>query len=319
MSKGLAAFFAALGLLAVLRLVMAYLLVPDGLRLPVSFLITVSFVAVPVIALFRAGSHPWTAKLAIGFVLAGFALQFGLPFLKLGGPGAILIDAVSQQGLPMWTVGLGVLLTLLLKDKNMLLPVSIFLALFDIFLVFTPVGFVQVLMKKAPNLLPAIAYKIPAVATQVKETGVPVGTFAMIGPADFLFMGMFFVALYRFNMRTKETFKWLLGALAIYLPLALILGPVPLLVPIGLTVLIVNAREFQMNGEEKISTALVAAIGVAIIIYSATRPRPVAPVEPLPQESAQELPGSRGSPGQASPDPRRSESPAAPKSTPDRR
>jgi hypothetical protein len=282
MSKGLAAFFGALGLLAVLRVVMAYLLVPDALRMPVSFLITVAFVAVPILALFRAGSHPWTAKLAIGFLLAGFALQFGLQLLKVSGAGAIIVDAVSQQGLPMWTVGLGVLLTLLLKDKNMLLPVSIFLVLFDIFLVFTPVGFVQVLMKKAPNLLPAIAYKIPEVATQPQQTGVPVGTFAMIGPADFLFMGMFFVALFRFNMRTKETFRWLLVSLAIYLPLALIVGPVPLLVPIGLTVLIVNAREFKMNGEEKISTAVVAAIGIAIIAYSATRPKPVPQPEPVP-------------------------------------
>jgi hypothetical protein len=292
MSKGLAAFFATLGILALLRVAMAYLLVPEFLRLPISLAITVVFVVLPIVALFRAGSHQWTARLALAFVAVGMAIQFLLPMVSPGKEGLlpILIDAVSQQGLPMWTVGLGALLALLLKDKNLLLPVSIFLALFDIFLVFTPVGFVQQLMKKAPNLLPALAHRIPEVATKPAETGVPVGTFAHVGPADFLFMGMFFIALHRFGMRTKETFRWILVALAIYIPLAFIVGPVPLLVPIGLTVLLVNIREFKMTTEEKVSTALVAIIGVAIVAYAATRPKPVEPTEPSPGAPVQESP-----------------------------
>ena len=288
MSKGLAAFFSTLALLAVLRVAMAYLLVPESLRIPVSFLITIIFVAVPILALFRAGSHPWSVKLGFGFVAAGLILQFLLPLAAPGDKGfvPILIDAVSQQGLPIWTVGLGALLALLLKDKNLLLPVSIFLALFDVFLVFTPVGFVQVLMKKAPNLLPAMAHKIPQVATTPQETGVPVGTFAHVGPADFLFLGMFFVALYRFDMRTSATFKWLLVALAIYLPLVLIVGPVPLLLPIGLTVILVNIREFKMTLEEKVSTALIAAIGIGIVVFAATRLKPTELAEPSPEATA---------------------------------
>jgi len=288
MSKGLAAFFSTLALLAALRIAMAYLLVPESLRISVSFLITIVFVAVPILALFRAGSHPWSVKLGFGFVVAGLILQFLLPLASPGEKGfvPILIDAVSQQGLPIWTVGLGALLALLLKDKNLLLPVSIFLALFDVFLVFTPVGFVQVLMKKAPNLLPAMAHKIPQVATTQQETGVPVGTFAHVGPADFLFLGMFFVALYRFDMRTAATFKWLLVALAIYLPLVLIVGPVPLLLPIGLTVILVNIREFKMTLEEKVSTAVIAAIGIGIVVFAATRPRPTEPAEPSPEAAA---------------------------------
>lgn len=300
MSKGLAAFFGTLGLLAILRVAMSYLLVPEALRVPVSFLITIAFVILPVLALFKAGSHPWTTKLAVSFIAIGLAIQFFVPMLSPGGPGflSILISAIAQQGLPMWTVGLGAGLALLLKDKNMLLPVAIFLALFDIFLVFTPVGFVQQLMKSHPKLLPAMAHQIPQIATKPQETGVPVGTFAYIGPADFLFMGMFFVAVFRFGMRSKETFRWLLFALALYIPLALLLGPVPLLVPIGLAVLIVNLREFKMNTEEKLSTAIVAAIGIGIIVWSATRPKPVAPPEPLPLESGQATAGLEGSSSQ---------------------
>lgn len=323
-SPGLAAFFGTLALLALLRIAMSYLLVPEAIAMPVSLLITIVFVALPVLALFRAGSHPWTGRLAMGFVVAGGVIQFLLPLLIPRGGGflPILLSAIAQQGLPMWTVGLGAGLALLLKDKNMLLPVAIFLALFDIFLVFTPLGFVQQLMKSQPKLLPAVAHQIPQVATQPQETGVPVGTFAYIGPADFLFMGMFFVAVFRFGMRSRETLRWLLIALALYIPLALFLGPIPLLVPIGLAVLLVNLREFKMNTEEKLSTAIVAAIGIGIIVWSATRPKPVAPPEPLPQEAGQGLPESEGSPLQGLPDQRRwpldQKPPDAPGSTPDR-
>ena len=292
--SGLIAFFLTLAALAILRIAMSYLLVPEALKLPLSILVTVVFVAAPVLALFSAGRHPWTPKLAVLFVVAGALLQFGLPlaFGSAKGFTALLLDAISQQGLPMWTVGLGALLATLLKDKNLLLPVSIFLALFDIFLVFTPVGFVQVLMKKAPNLLPAMAHHIPQVVTQQSEVGARIGTFAVIGPADFVFMAMFFIALWRFHMRTRETFRWLLVALAVYLPLAFILGPVPLLVPIGLSVLIVNIREFRMTSEEKVSTIAVAVIGLAIVAYAATRPKPVEPAAPLPTESGQGAPKS---------------------------
>lgn len=320
MSKGLAAFFGTLGLLAILRVAMSYLLVPEALRVPVSFLITIAFVILPVLALFKAGSHPWTTKLVFAFIFIGLAIQFLVPMLSPGGPGflPILVSAIAQQGLPMWTVGLGAGLALLLKDKNMLLPVAIFLALFDIFLVFTPVGFVQQLMKSHPKLLPAMAHQIPQIATKPQETGVPVGTFAYIGPADFLFMGMFFVAVFRFGLRSKETFRWLLVALGLYIPLALLLGPVPLLVPIGLAVLLVNLREFKMNTEEKLSTAIVAAIGIGIIVWSATRPKPVAPPEPLPRESGQAPQGLEDSlsPGQSGQSP--SQPPGVPGNTPSR-
>jgi hypothetical protein len=292
--SGLIAFFLTLTALAILRIAMSYLLVPEALKLPLSILVTVVFVAAPVLALFSAGRHSWTPKRAVFFVISGALLQFGLPlaFGSAQGFAALTLDAVSQQGLPMWTVGLGALLATLLKDKNLLLPVSIFLALFDIFLVFTPVGFVQVLMKKAPNLLPAMAHHIPQVVTQKAEVGARIGTFAVIGPADFVFMAMFFIALYRFHMRTGTTFRWLLVALAVYLPLAFILGPVPLLVPIGLSVLLVNLPEFKMTSEEKVSTIAVAVLGVAIVVYAATRPRPVEPAVPLPRESVQGAPKS---------------------------
>ncbi|HZH99378.1 MAG TPA: hypothetical protein VEX38_10440, partial [Fimbriimonadaceae bacterium] len=243
-AKPLIIFFGVLGALAPLRLALGFAAVPLGLVLPVSILMTVIFIAAPVLALYRAASYAWTAKTAWLFLGGGVLVHIPLQLLAqnvLTGFPAALAAAVAQVGLVTWCVGLGALLTMLLKDKNLLIPVSVFLAAFDIFLVFTPVGFTQQIMRAAPQALPTVGYAVPQV-TNTPTSG-PVGAFAYIGPADFLFMGMFFVALFRFRMRTRETLIALIPALLVYLLLAAVLGPIPLLVPIGLTVLLVNIAE----------------------------------------------------------------------------
>lgn len=324
-SRPLVAFFSVLAALAALTVALSYLQVPLSWARAATILITVIFIAGPILGLFRAGAHPWTPKFAALFLVAGLAVQFGLSAVvsQLGGRGlaAIVLHAISQQGLPMWTVGLGALLATLLKDRNLLLPVSLFLALFDVFLVLTPSGITRTIMKVAPKLLPSVAHQVPSVQTQA-PTGTPVAPFAFVGPADFLFLGLFFVAIFRFGLRARATFLWLLVALAAYLLLAMFVGPVPLLVPIGLTVLIVNLPEFKMTKEEWVSTAVVAALGIGLIAWSATRPRAVEPAPqavPSPSASGSALAGSASTPAPASPSPGPSASLRAPAGTPNPR
>jgi hypothetical protein len=152
-------------------------------------------------------------------------------------------------------------------------------------------------MKAVPKALPTVAYQIPQVAQSGSApVGVPVAPFAYIGPADFLFMGMFFVCVYRFNMRVAATLKWLLIAIAVYLALAVVIGTaVPLLVPIGLSVLIVNLPEFNLTRDEWIGTAMVAALGLGLIAFGMTRKPPVKRVEleiPVPSPAPSKSPGS---------------------------
>lgn len=313
----LAIFFLVLFALAAARIGLNFLRVPDAMSLPLSIVATVVFLVVPVLALFKVASARWTAILALAFIVSGLIAQFGLLAL-LKGPLkdstwlASVALAISQVGLITWCVGIGALLTTMLKDKNLIIPVSIFLALFDIFAVFTPSGPVQVLMRTAPQMLPNMAYQAPAVASMhaVGPIGAPVRPFAFVGPADFLFMGMFFVAVFRFNLRAKATFKWMLVALAIWIGLAHWVGDMPLLVPIGLSVLLVNLPEFKLNKEEWASTAVIAAIMTAVVIWGATRPRPSvrieqeSPVGPSPSALDSIASGSGGSPLPTSPGPR---------------
>lgn len=315
--NGFAVFFVTLLLLAGLRIGIGFVSVPESAILPVSLLVTAIFIALPIFAVFRASAEAWTAKLAGAFLAAGLLIHFGLLFLvpsEMLGPGLLpaVATAISQSGFFLWCVGLGALISFLLKDKNLLIPVSIFLVAFDIFLVLTPIGITQQVMKQAPGVLPAVAYNVPMVTAQA--TGGPARAFGYVGPADFLFMGMFFVALHRFKLRAKETAMWLVPAVLVYLLLIIVLPAVPLLVPIGLTVLIVNWREFVMTKEEKLSTGVVALILVALIAFGATRPR--TPAGPLKPGDVRVVPESEDSLGPAEAVPAPSQTPTAPGSRP---
>jgi hypothetical protein len=280
--------------LALLRVLLGYVSVPLNLVQFGTLLSTVVFISAPIFALFFAGRYEWTAKRSLIFVACGLLIHFGIGvglghyvFHGSGFAAAVCSALAVQVGFTMWCVGLGALLASILKDKNLLIPVSIFLVAFDIFLVLTPLGATNVVLKAMPNVLPAIGYSIPKMGP-APTTGV-IGTFAYIGPADFLFMGMFFAALHRFGMRTKQTLIWLIPAILVYLVLAIFFRALPLLVPIGLTVLIVNAREFKMNKEEKSATIGVAVLLTLLILasiaYRKLRPAPsptvVSPAVPI--------------------------------------
>ncbi len=197
--------------------------------------------------------------------------------------------SLSQTGLIAWCLGLGALLACLLKDKNLLLPLAIFLALFDVWLVFVPEGPVGKIARSGQPILQKMAYIVPS------PSAVPHGgraaPIAYVGPADFVFLAMFFVALYRFDMNPGRTFKAVLPALILYLLAVLTLGGVhigpislaamPALLPIGAVVLAMNWREFKLNQEEVLSTIMIAVLGIAIVSWrmsihwSDSEPRPV--------------------------------------------
>ena len=154
------------------------------------------------------------------------------------------------------------------EDRNLIIPVSIFLIAFDIFLVLTPLGPTRQLLQHMPQVLSNVGMSVPQVTAT--PTHGPLQVYGYIGPADFLFMGMFFVALFRFNLRAKATVLWLVPAVLVYMLLIFLpsLHAIPMLVPIGLTVLLVNLSEFKMNKEEKMSTLGVLVIAVLIIVGS---------------------------------------------------
>jgi hypothetical protein len=290
--RGLWVYLAVLLTLMAAELVLAFVRVPIPLIRPLGVLVTIVVVATPMVALYRAASAPWNLKLA-GIVLVSGILGQLLFFQASRHLPPSLLSAIcfqlSQVGLLTWCLGLGAAVACIIKDRNLLLPIAFFLAAFDVFLVLTPLGFTQAIIKANPKLLASIAYTVPKVVAQPHPTTGPLRPYAFIGPADFLFLGMFFVALHRFGMRTRETLWFIVPTLLAYLAVVIFLGDVhlgrlslgalPALLPIGAVVIAVNFREWKLNQEERLSTAVIGLLAIGLVVFGMTRKPPKEPVD----------------------------------------
>jgi hypothetical protein len=296
-------FFFALVLLSFLRVLLGYVSVPLQFVKLGTVLSTVVFIGVPIFALYYAGRYRWTSRSALTFVGIGLLIHFGIGYAigqqmlhNKGFLAAVCVSLGAECGFPMWCVGFGALLASFIKDRNLIVPVSIFLIGFDIFLVLTPLGITQKILKQAPQVFQAVAMPIPQVTAA--PTHGPLQVLGGIGPADFLFMGMFFVALFRFKLRSRATVLCLVPAVLLYMLLIIKYPALPMLVPIGLTVLLVNLPEFKMNKEEKLSTIGVLVIVVLVIMGSFFALK-IRQAEPSQSGAVQAVQVSAGSPGQA--------------------
>lgn len=304
--SGLRVFFLVLGSLVALNVLLSLVRVPLVIIPALNVFVTIFMVATPILALYQAASARWSPALA-GLLFAGGVLgQVGFSLLAAKVPAGLWVVAmlsahVSQACLLCWCIGLGAGVALIIRDKNFLLPIAFFLAAFDIFLVLTPIGPTQILIQVAPKLLTSMGYHVNQIQGAGAPSRGPIQTLAYIGPADFMFLGAYFISLYRFGMRTKETFQWIVPTLVAYLAIVIFfgdmhfgrlsLGALPALLPIGTVVLLVNRKEWKLNGEEKMSTLVVAALSVGLVVFGMTRKPPSPKIILQPSESQQSSPG----------------------------
>jgi len=288
----------------------------DAVKLPASaadamqVVTTLIFVAIPLFALYRASMDEWPVKKAATFLGVGIAMHIlgkviaSQAFHGAGFP-AVFCEAIGQTGLLIWCTGLGALISSLLKDKNLILPVAIFLACFDMFIVFNPGGPTAVMLKAMPQVFHAISVKVPS--------GFGIAPIVEIGPADFMFLMMFFVAVHKFNMRSRQTAIWMIPTLLVYLFVVLFfnsvhlgpisLGALPALLPMGLVVMLVNLPEFQLTSEEKSATIGVAVIMLCLVGYALWRASHQPKALPPAPSSAEAIPLPATQPSSPAPKP----------------
>jgi hypothetical protein len=212
-----------------------------------------------------------------------------------------------QLGMLFWTLGLGILVSILIREKNMLLPIAIFLAGLDALLILTPFTPQAKIAAENPEVVGNLGLRVPGVrSTAVENLPVAVTDIGFVGPADLFISAMLFACLFRYRMRPRETAIWLIPVLIAYLFLVLLIQlPLPALVPIGLTALIVNWREFKLAKDEKTATWLVAFIALAMTAYGfyarATYKPPAPQADSLPSSGAPTPPEPANSPPQSTP------------------
>lgn len=177
----------------------------------------------------------------------------------------------------------GHMVSLRIKDRNLILPVVMFAAWIDLWTVTQ--GPVSVVMKKAPAVVEAVSAPIPQAGA---GAFVPV---TLVGPGDFLFMGLVFAAVHRLGMDSVRNFWFIYAAMTLGM-LAVMFGLVsflPALILLAAAVVAANWRSFHLSRQEIISVAVVAAVLLAALPLVSAVLRPAdekpAPASPRPAAS----------------------------------
>jgi len=305
LAGGFQTFFLVIGGLAALRVALGFVSLPESTLLIVNLLLAVIFVAVPVLAEFFGANSPWTWKSAMSFLVGGVLAQVAFAILAnmMGGSVSGVFNALAQMGLTTWCVGLGALLGIYLKDKNLLIPVSIFGAAYDFYLVIAPAGapaagLTRHIIQTAPKVFTNVAAQVPAVTSHATTGKAAVGSY--VGPADLVFLAAFFIVIFRFGMNARRTLAIITPVLVLYMLVVLFTGiPLPALVPIGVCIVIANWKHFNLKRDEWMATGLIALFCAGFITWGLVRKQKELPTEPSTQVSSQGSQGSGAKPGQA--------------------
>lgn len=150
--------------------------------------------------------------------------------------------------------GIGYLVSLRIKDKNLLLPVVMFAAYIDFWTVTR--GPVSVMMKKAPEVATAVSAPIPQAGA---------GAFmplVSVGPGDFLFLALVFACIHRFKMNGRRNYWLIFGSMMIGMLVVMsgLMDALPALVMLAVGTVAANWGKFKLSREEAVSTLVVGAL-----------------------------------------------------------
>ncbi len=158
-------------------------------------------------------------------------------------------------------VAFGYLISFVVREKNLLVPIMLCCAIVDVWTVYG--GFVKKVMTEAPAALGAVSGSVPAAGA---------GKFSVIstiGAGDFIFPALVFACVFRFGFRPAVNF-WLIFAF-LFAGMALILTGVlphlPALVPVCAATLIADFREFSLSRREWAYMGIVFALLVAVLFF----------------------------------------------------
>lgn len=180
-----------------------------------------------------------------------------------------LVAAASGVSFLLACIFAGRLLALIIRERNILLPVALVAGLADIFTVLAgPTGKA---LEKAPKLVEKLSVAIPQVGSATGPAGARGLTHvATAGLGDFIFLAFFLAAVWRCGLRRQGTFWGILLAAGLGMVLVLFLPHVPALPLLPFIVtgfLIANAGAFSLSRREKTQVAaVVLAIAGALLV-----------------------------------------------------
>ena len=177
-------------------------------------------------------------------------------------PSSAVTATLGSLLLMVWATFLGRLVSRLVREGKLLLPVAVAAAVADVITVFW--GVVATAQKEAPRVVEALSAQAPVKPPE----GMVAPILTSIGMGDFLFLAVFLMMTLRYAMNPAKTI-WVVFAAMVVAPLAFIIVPglpgLPGLPFISAAVLFVNWRYLDFTKDEKRSLAIAAGL-LAVLI-----------------------------------------------------
>jgi hypothetical protein len=165
----------------------------------------------------------------------------------------------------------GVLISRLVREIKILLPMAIVLACVDMSVVFGGGLVTQANSGKNPvakTAMSALTVKLPP--AHLHRGAAPMNL--SVGFADYLFIALFFACFARFGVPARRTFLWLCVTLAAYMTVvAFSQIDLPALVPIAVVVIGANLRQFRYERSEAFAllyAGLIVAAVMAVLFFT---------------------------------------------------
>jgi hypothetical protein len=257
--------WAAMVALGVLYIVLS--VVGERLPMPHSSVSTVASIVVTLLALMgaiyyvaRIPVHP-TRALVLGL---GLLLAWGWLALvaRAGATRPSIGAAAADVCLAAAAANLGKFAVRFVSARNLLLPIAVVAAIFDIVYVFG--GPMEAQRTIGGGALSVVTAAVPALGGKDIPYASKKGVLGGIGFGDLAILGFFFAAAIRFRMDAARSFWYILPLTVAAFMLAVRYTDVPGWVPIGLGFVLANYRFFSFTSEEK--RAMLLAVPAVILL-----------------------------------------------------
>ncbi len=222
-----------------------------AISLALAAIVTVPMVALPILA--RTIHSPTISSLYLAAGAVYRPLFRALP----GAKGLLLI----------WlAVSLGVLVSRLVREFKMLLPMAVVLALVDLYVVFG--GGLVTQAESGKSTVAAAAMKALTVELPNSASRSPAQPLTLaVGFADYLFIALFFACFVRFAIPSRRIFAVLYITLALYMTAAAFdPTPLPALVPIGIVIIAMCFRRFAFTRDERFAMLYAALLCAGLAV-----------------------------------------------------
>lgn len=235
---------------------------PGPLLLVAFVVVALGSIGLPIAVIAELARARISGKTGVLVAAVGLALWFGLVAVLRGTPSGLLpLSATLQDlGKVLAAGGLGIALGTVIREPNILVPAGVFAAFADFVVVNFGTVHKALQSQKGQAVVAAVSAKVPAVHPKL----VPL----TIGPADFLFLGLFLICAVKFDMglrRNGTALALVLAASLVVIQLDL-LAALPALAPMSITFVVLNWRKFRLSREEIISTAVVIVLAGALFL-----------------------------------------------------